>query len=132
METHANMESHANIDSDEAMEELCSMMAQQPLWCAEENVLILHCSFNVTRRMLEKGDGVRTEDLHRHVREIKRRYSTMLRDVEDWLQCNGLKPYAAKVVSEPQDSMCLIYAFYIDHELIRLCDVASCDVADDG
>jgi hypothetical protein len=116
---------------DDGISELCDMLESQPLWCGEENVMILQCSFDVTRRMLERGSSVKPGDLARHVNEVKRRYRAMLRDLCDWLDSERLKPYAELAVATDNGLLCLMYAFYIDHELIRLCQLGSCDIIED-
>ena len=120
-----------DVDDDDGISELCDLLSGQPLWCGEENALILQCSFDVTRRMLEKPNAVNPSDLRRHLEEVRRRYRAML-TVEDWLESERLKTYVHVVLSPAMDqSMCLFLAFYIDHELIRLNNLGRCDVIDD-
>ena len=116
---------------DGEVSELCDMLAGQPLWCGQENILILQCSFDVTRRMLEKGSGVRDTDVVRHISEIKNRYRVMIRDVPDWLDSEKLKFYAQRVLSQDDPVQVLLSAFYVDHELMRLCNLATCQVVED-
>lgn len=118
-------------EEDREISELCDQLAAQPLWCGEENVMILQCSFDVTRRMLGKGPAVKQRDLVRHVDQIKGRYKTMLRDVPDWLECERLKPHAQSVLVQDDPILVLLSAFYIDHEFICLCNLAACGITED-
>lgn len=115
-------------EGDAAMDELCDMLAGQPLWCGEENSLILQCSFDVTRRILENMSGHRREDTARHISEVKKRYTTMLRAVPDWLLCEHLKPHVHKALEDDDPATCLFVIFYVDHELIRLCNLSTCEL----
>ena len=116
---------------DSVMDELCDMLAGQPLWCGEENSLILQCSFDVTRRILEDMSGHREEDTARHISEVKKRYTTMLRAIPDWLLCEHLKPHVHRALKDDNSVTCLLAIFYIDHELIRLCNLSACAIIED-
>jgi hypothetical protein len=106
---------------------LCDMMASQPLWCPHENTLDLLRAIRKTELLIQEGSTADPGCIQRHAQEVKHRYATMLRAAEDWLACQFLRPLAQRCL-QSDDEKCLYMSFYIDHELLRLCDIECCDV----
>lgn len=114
-------------DMDDSMDvdDLCTMLSAQALWCAEENYEALGAALLETRLLLQ---AYVEEDAVSHVTKTKARYRKYLHVIQDWDQYGYLVDNM-KGFCSTNDTHCvgrdlLFVTYFIDSEILRFVDTS--------